>query len=72
MIEAAEGRITITVPEQAPIEVAHSSPTLRIIADIRVLEVVADSSLVALPLPATASGLVPRTDTANIRWWHLT
>lgn len=73
VIEAGEGRITITVPgEHAPIDVAHSSPTLRIIADIRVLEVVADSGLVGLPLPATASGLVPRTDTANIRWWHLT
>lgn len=71
-IEAADGRLTVDVPgEPAPVHVSHTSPTLRVIVDAQVLEVVADGGLVGLPLP-THDGLIPSTDDdATVAWWHL-
>ncbi len=74
LLEAADGRLTVTVPGgAAPVEVAHTGPVLRLIADAQVLEVVADGGLVGLPLADTEAGLVPRTDNPDtVAWWHLT
>lgn len=73
VIEAAGGRITVTVPGAAePVEVAHSSSVLRLLADAQVLEVVADGGLVGLPLPPSPDGLVARADTPDtVTCWHL-
>lgn len=53
--------------------VDHHGPSLRIVADAQVLEVVADGGLVGLPLTDVDGGLVPATDDpGELSWWHLT
>jgi beta-fructofuranosidase len=74
LLEAADGRVTVTVSGgAAPVEVAHTGQSLRLISDAQVLEVMADGGLVGLPLEATEAGLLPRTDNPDhVAWWHLT
>jgi beta-fructofuranosidase len=74
MLELAHGRLRITVTGgAAPVEVGHEAPTLRVLVDAQVLEVVADGGLVGLPLGDLDGGLEPRAEApGSVAWWHLT
>lgn len=68
----ADGVLTVTVPGADPVVVEHHEPTLRVIADAQVLEVVAAGGLVGLPLADVAGGCRPvADDPSRLAWWHL-
>lgn len=67
-----DGVLTVTVSGTDPVVVEHREPTLRVIADAQVLEVVAGGGLVGLPLGDVAGGLAPcADDPSRLAWWHL-
>ncbi|UUZ57802.1 hypothetical protein [Nocardioides sp. B-3] len=68
----ADGVLTISVPGADPVVVEHHEPTLRVIADAQVPEIVADGGLVGLQLTDVAGGLIPYADDpSHLAWWHL-
>lgn len=66
----ADDVLTVTTPTlRAPVVVRHSRPTLRVVVDAHVLEVVAGGGL---PLDDVDGGLVPvADDPARLSWWRL-
>lgn len=72
-LELRDGQLRLAVAGGAePVVVDHAGPTVRIVVDGPVLEVVADGGLVGLQV-ATGDGVVPETDApGRLDWWHLT
>lgn len=73
VIEASTLGLRVTAGRDAlSVDVAHEGPTLRVIADAQVLEVVADGGLVGLALDDPEGGFVASADVPDsLRWWHL-